>query len=254
MKRRILIGNWKANFSVKQSADAACSLLSELQKNGDTEHLEIAIAPSVLAMDAVHAVLCGSNIVLAAQDVDMAGKDAFCGGNPAALLRTYCNYCFVGHSERRLYYGDTDKKVARRIAACIQAELIPILCVGEDRACYEQGKTLQCLEQQLRGSLTCADGLKEIIVLYEPIWALGTGIHPPAERVNETIAALRAMTEELLGDATAKQVRCVYAGSVNPENAAQYGALSTVDGLAVGSASLSPEKFAAIAKELATCN
>ena len=246
MARKLVIGNWKTHKTAAESEAFLRTLRAEPYAIDQYTGLDVILTPSFLAMRDAQRACEGSVIQLGAQNVDDHGSGSFCGGYPAALLREFCRYGFVGHSEQRLYYGDTDERINRRLLACLEAGLTPILCVGESREIYERGETLSHVRRQLERGLQSVTQPQDLILLYEPIWALGTGLHPDPVEIGALMQQIRQLVLELLGEPWREHLRFVYAGSIRPENAAVYASLPAVDGLAVGSASLDPAQFSAI--------
>lgn len=241
---KIVIGNWKMNKNIMQSVECTRELLRDKYGLGGVRHTDVVLTPSFLALSEVKKV-CGERkgIWLGAQDVFYEQSGNYCGAVSASMLSEVCSYAFAGHSERRIYFGDTDEIVNRKVKACVGAGIIPIFCVGESSEAYTAGKTKESVRAQIEKGLKDVEP-GEMIVLYEPVWALGTGRTPRTDETEEVMCYVRECLEELVGDSA--RIRTVYAGSIRPENAAAYAELPHVDGVAVGTASLCAEKMAAI--------
>lgn len=249
MDRKIVIGNWKMNKNIRQSVEGAKELFSEKYGISAVEHTDIVLTPSFLALSEVKKVCAQrSGICLGAQDVSHEPAGSYCGAVSASMLAEVCSYAFAGHSERRTHFGDTDAIVNKKVRACTDAGIIPIFCIGETSEAYSAGRTRAYIRRQMEL------GLKDVrpcdmVVLYEPVWALGTGRMPGTDEVEEVMRFVKELLVELYGSDGGTEpagIRTVYAGSVRPENAAAYAALPHVDGVAVGTASLCAQKLAAI--------
>ena len=205
--------------------------------------------PATLLMEIGQAI-AGSPVALGGQDCHTAQAGAHTGDVSAAMLADAgCRYVIVGHSERRADHGETDAVVRAKAEAALAVDLIPIVCVGETEAERDAGKALDVVGAQLAGSLPDGAGAAELVVAYEPVWAIGTGRTPTVAEIGEVHAALRAALSARMGDGDA--VRLLYGGSVKPANAAEILAVENVNGALVGGASLRAEDFCAIAQACA---
>jgi len=243
-RRRFLAANWKMHKTVGESVAFARDFLP-LVKGAAAE---IAIAPPFTALAALGEALAGSNVALAAQNVHDEARGAFTGEvAPAMLVDVGCAWAIVGHSERRALFGETDAFIARKAAALFAAGLRPIVCVGETLAEREAGRTFAVLETQLAGSLASVPSGRaaELVIAYEPVWAIGTGRTATPEMAQEAHAMIRGWLRGRFAGA-ADAIRIQYGGSVKPDNAAELMAQPDVDGALVGGASLEPESFARI--------
>jgi triosephosphate isomerase len=212
--------------------------------------VEIVLAPPFTALAAVGARLTGSAVALAAQNVNPEKQGAFTGEiSPAMLAELGCRYGIVGHSERRALYGEDDALVARKAEALLAHGIRPIVCVGETLEQREQGRSSAVVRAQLEGSLAKvpAERADELVVAYEPVWAIGTGRTATPELAQEVHAVIRGALRALFGSA-ADRIRIQYGGSVKPENAASLLAQPDIDGALVGGASLEADSFARIVR------
>jgi triosephosphate isomerase len=212
--------------------------------------VEIVLAPPFTALAAVGARLTGSAVALAAQNVNPEKQGAFTGEiSPAMLVELGCRYGIVGHSERRALYGEDDALVARKAEALLAHGIRPIVCVGETLEQREQGRSSAVVRAQLEGSLAKvpAERADELVVAYEPVWAIGTGRTATPELAQEVHAVIRGALRALFGSA-ADRIRIQYGGSVKPENAASLLAQPDIDGALVGGASLEADSFARIVR------
>ena len=245
MRVVLIAANCKMHKTVAETLDFARALAPLVR---DVSDVEIAIAPPFTALAALGAALRGSRVALAAQNAHFEAKGAFTGEISVAMLADVgCTYVILGHSERRALFGETDAFIARKLRAVQAAGLRPILCVGESLAEREAGRTFDVLRAQLEGSLAEAEAARaaELVVAYEPVWAIGTGKTATPELAQEAHAFVRARLADRFG-ASAQSIRIQYGGSVKPENAAELMAQPDIDGALVGGASLDPLGFSAI--------
>jgi triosephosphate isomerase len=248
-RRKFVCGNWKMH---KTSAEAV-ALVRELAEGLGAAaggKVQVAVAPPFTALGAVAAVLRGTSLELAAQNVHWEPQGAFTGEVSAPMLAEIgCRHVIVGHSERRQLFGETDETVRKKVGAVLSANLLPIVCVGETLAEREGGKTIAVVDRQVRAGLAGlpSAALAAITVAYEPVWAIGTGKTATSAQAQEVHAAIRKILRELAG-ATADGIRIQYGGSVKPENAAELMSQPDVDGALVGGASLKAGDFLAIVK------
>lgn len=211
-----------------------------------TTGVQKVICAPFTALPALGEVLAGTDIALGAQNVHFEEQGAFTGEiSPAMLKEIGVQYVIIGHSERRQYFNETDETVNKKVVAAIKAELVPIVCVGESLEQREAGETSHVVRTQTEAALTGLEGAQvaDIIIAYEPIWAIGTGKSSTAEDANETIAIIRSVIGEQFGQEIAGQVRIQYGGSVKPENIASYMAQPDIDGALVGGASLVADSY-----------
>jgi triosephosphate isomerase len=245
MRRPILAANWKMHKSTGEAAAFATDFLPRVK---DAAGVDAVIAPPFTALERLGEVLTGSSVALAAQNVNPEEQGAFTGEiSPAMLVDLGCTYAIVGHSERRALYGESDEFVARKAAALLAHDICPIVCVGESLEEREADRTFDVVGGQLEKSLARipADRAEEIVVAYEPVWAIGTGKTATPEMAQEVHAFVRERLAKLLGGA-AQAIRIQYGGSVKPENVGALMAQPDIDGALVGGASLDPEAFAKI--------
>ncbi len=247
MKRRPLIaGNWKMHKTVNEAL-AYVEAFKPLVAN-ETER-EIMIAPPFISLDAVSHALKGSNIALGAQNCHWEEEGAFTGEiSPKMLSELGVIYVILGHSERRHIFGETDEMIRRKIEAVLKHGLIPILCIGEKLEEREAGKTFDVIERQIREGLKdfSAEDLKNLVLAYEPVWAIGTGKTATPDQAQEAHAFCRKVLADMFSEEFSQTIRILYGGSVKPENIVGLMARPDIDGALVGGASLSPQVFAKI--------
>lgn len=248
--RPLVAGNWKMN-----GLKGDLAIAGEVAKGYDTAlkaAVDLAICPPATMLFAATAALIGSRIATGGQDCAAAEKGAFTGDIAAPMLADAgAAFAIVGHSERRTLHGETNATVKDKAEAAQQSLLVPIVCVGETQAEREAGKALAVVKKQLRGSVPEGSTGATLVVAYEPVWAIGTGLTPTAADVAEVHAAIRAELGRMLGKTEAAAVRLLYGGSVKPSNAAELMNVANVDGALVGGASLVAKDFLAIAQACA---
>ena len=245
MGKYVIAGNWKMN---KTPAEAT-ALIEAIKPLVNDAACDVVVGVPFIDIPAALEATKGSNIGVAAQNCYWEKSGAFTGEISADMLREMgVKYVILGHSERRTYFGDTDATVAKRVRGAIDAGLTAILCVGEYLEQREQGITAEICAMQTKIALegVSEEELKQIIIAYEPVWAIGTGKTATAEQANEVCAQIRDVIAGLYNQAAADAVTIQYGGSMNAGNAAQLLAMSDVDGGLIGGASLKAEDFATI--------
>ena len=252
MRKKIIAANWKMNMTVGEADAFLATFLLEL---GDEKRADIVIVPPFTALARVSERLSSTqNVKLGAQNMHWEKPGAFTGEIGAHLLRElFVRFVVLGHSERRSLFGETDAVVNKKVVAAIESTLKPIVCIGETLAERDGGRVEEILEAQLRGSLAnlTAKDLGEIVLAYEPVWAIGTGRTATPEQAQSAHAFIRKTIETIWDKATADKVRIQYGGSVKPGNTAELMSQPDIDGALVGGASLDPRGFADIVKNTA---
>jgi triosephosphate isomerase len=247
VRQPILAANWKMHKTIAESVAFAQAFRPLVAAVRDAE---IVVAPPFTSLAAVGREIAGSNVKLAAQNVHPEKQGAFTGEvAPVMLAELGCAYAIVGHSERRALFGESSEFVAKKAAALLANGLLPIVCVGETLAERESGRTFAVLEAQLAGSLAEIPPARaaEVVLAYEPVWAIGTGKTATPAIAQETHAMIRGWLAKRF-PAAADAIRIQYGGSVKPENTAELMAEPDIDGALVGGASLDPASFARIVK------
>ncbi len=244
-RRYLIAANWKMHKTLEE----ARTLTREVRR-GLTWGLqaEVALAPPFTALAAVAGELAGSGIRLAGQDTFWERQGAYTGAiSPAMLQDAGCHYVIIGHSERRQYFGETDHTVNRKLKAALEVGLCPICCIGETLQERQAEQTLARVGKQLEQGLADLGYLtgEQLVLAYEPVWAIGTGLTATPAQAQEVHAFIRSRLREILG-AAAEAVRLLYGGSVTPENAATLLAETDLDGALVGGASLKAASFLGI--------
>ena len=248
MRRYVIAGNWKMNMT----PNGAKALINEMKPlvEGKTNCDVVLCVPAIDIPAAVEAA-AGSNIKIGAENVHFKASGAYTGEISAEMLcEAGVEYVVIGHSERRQYFGETDQTVNLRTLAALNAGLKAIVCVGETLEQRELGYTETLLKFQTKMALTnvTAEQMKNVIIAYEPVWAIGTGVTATADQADEGNGYVRAAVEEAYGKAVAEEVTVQYGGSMNDANAAELLSKVNVDGGLIGGASLKTDKFTAIVK------
>lgn len=246
-RKKIVAGNWKMNLSIAEATELASSAARDL---AELREVDVLLCPPFTALSAVSEVISGGSIKLGAQNMHWEKDGAFTGEISAAMLRgLFCRYVIVGHSERRQFFGETDEVVNRKTRMALESSLEPIVCVGEHLEQREAGETNAVLQSQLEGSLAGlgADCAK-IIVAYEPVWAIGTGLTASPDQAQEAHAWIRGVIGQIAGSDIADGIRIQYGGSVKPGNAGELMSQPDVDGALVGGASLEARSFVEIVR------
>jgi triosephosphate isomerase len=247
MRKKIIAANWKMNMTQAESAEFVRSLLLDI---GDIREVDVVIIPPFTAIAKVTESLgTAQDIKVGAQNMHWERSGAFTGEISAALLRDlFVRYVVLGHSERRMLFGETDEIVNRKVHAAHEATLRPIMCIGETLEQRDAGRVEKVLSKQLRGSLAGLGPkeLQETTIAYEPVWAIGTGRNATPEQAQEAHAFIREILGELSDATTADKIRIQYGGSVKPSNARQLMSQPDIDGALVGGASLEARSFAEI--------
>jgi triosephosphate isomerase (TIM) len=240
-----LAGNWKMNMTI---AEAESFIQALLPKVGAIDDVEVVVCPPFTALQAMVDSTRGSSVQVFAQTMHDADCGAFTGEVSAPMLTEIdVQGVILGHSERREYYNETDRALQQKVPRALEVGLTPILCVGETEEERERGDTERKLRHQVQEALekVATDRLPEVVIAYEPIWAIGTGLTATPEQAQEAIAFVRALVEDR-DKAVGQDVRILYGGSLKPGNAVELLALPDVDGALVGGASLEADSFAAI--------
>lgn len=245
MKNKIIAGNWKMNKTRKETKELITNLIPLVK---DTENTVIICVPYT-DLDVAVELTQGTNIHVGAENCHWKESGAFTGEiAPSMLTELGVEYVVIGHSERRTYFGETDATVLARTKAALAAGLKPIVCIGETLEERNSGNMETVLRRQVVEGFAdiTADELKNIVVAYEPVWAIGTGVTATDEQANEAIGFVRSVFADKYGKQVADQLYIQYGGSMNDKNAAGLLSMAEIDGGLIGGASLVAEKFAAV--------
>src|SRR5687767_3312126 len=243
MRTPLIAGNWKMYKSVDETVKYVKELRILVK---DLDGVEIVVAPPFTAIHAAAEAARNSNVVIAAQDLYWEREGAFTGEVSASMLREAgAEYVIVGHSERRTLFGETDATVNRKVTAAFAAGLTPIACIGETLDQRERNETFDVLDRQIKQGLdhVTGDQIGQLVIAYEPVWAIGTGRNATPQQASEAHAHIRKRLRQWFGSEAAELCHLLYGGSVKPDNIRELTALADVDGALVGGASLDLRAF-----------
>lgn len=243
MRPFIIAGNWKMNLLRNSSVALVHGLLDKLHPR---PNVSVVVCPPLVYLHDVAAALRGSHILLGAQNMYHADEGAFTGEVSGKMLNNLgCKFVILGHSERRALFGDTDESVNQKVVSALKNQLRPIVCVGETLEQRESGKTKSVVRTQIAGSLAglTPEQMSNIVIAYEPVWAIGTGKTATPAQAEEVHSDIRTQLTEIFGKDTASKTVIQYGGSVKADNAVELLSQPNIDGALVGGASLKPELF-----------
>ena len=245
MRKKLIIGNWKMNLNMQEASLYLHKLMEVLKPRRD---VEVVVAPITLTLQSLSLQINRRIAKLAAQNCYWRDHGAYTGEVPAAHLRGIADYVLIGHSERRYIFIESDKDIRLKVQAAIRNRLQPILCIGETAQERALGETRDVLADQLTSGLAnvTAEELDRVVIAYEPIWAIGTGDNAKPVDVKKATQMIRQHVAHLYGKKAAEEVRILYGGSITVDSAADYLAISGLDGLLVGAASLDIHQFTEI--------
>ena len=242
MRKPIIVGNWKMNKTIAEAMEFI-KAVDPVCHDGAT----FGVGASYIALK--DSVAAAKNLIIAAENCHFEDNGAFTGEVSVPMLQEIgVKYCIIGHSERREMFGDTDETVNKKAKRLIDASITPILCIGETEAQFDAGLTEKVIRDQLTGSLAglCEKCMANVVVAYEPIWAIGTGKSATKEIANNCCHIVRDQIAVMFGKECADKVRIQYGGSVKPENIVEYMAMEDIDGALIGGASLKADSFSEI--------
>jgi triosephosphate isomerase len=241
----ILAGNWKMHYTLPESMAFIQELVPSIAAYTTVERV---VCPTFISLAGVAAMLQGSGVKVGSQDVHWEIKGAYTSEISAGMLIGLAEYAIIGHSECRKYLGDTDERVNKKIKTAIAAGLKPIFAVGETQSEYEAQQTTDVVTRQVTLGLegVTTEQMTGLVIAYEPVWAIGTGLNADSQYANATIGLIRQTVRGLYGDGVADAVRIQYGGSVKPDNIVEYMSQPEIDGALVGGASLKVADFTAL--------
>jgi triosephosphate isomerase len=248
MRKPIIAGNWKMYKTVAEAGQLVKGVMKEL---AGYDGVEVVFCPPFTALSTVKDLVKDTSFRLAAQNLHWKEEGAFTGEISARMLNDIgCDYVIIGHSERREYFAETDATVNLKVKAALNAGIKPIICVGETLAQRKAGETTALIKRQTEAALADIDprAIVDVVIAYEPIWAIGTGESSTAADANEVIGLIRKTVARMFGDDAANQLRIQYGGSVKPENIKEYMEAAEIDGALVGGASLKTDSFVKIVR------
>jgi len=244
-RKKLIAANWKMNKNIEESV----SFIKEFKILVEKNNKDIAIAPPFTALIELKKNLNGTKIKLGAQNMHFEEKGAFTGEVSASILKDAgCEYVILGHSERRIYFDETDEMISKKIKMALKNKLKVILCIGENLEQRENNETKAIIKFQLENCLRNISNneMKDIVIAYEPVWAIGTGKTATPEQAEEVHLFIRELLKKLYDGNISENIRIIYGGSVNEKNAKELLAMKNIDGALVGGASLDPKSFAEI--------
>jgi triosephosphate isomerase len=247
LARKLLIaGNWKMNLNSSEASELAESVVNQV---GTQMEVAVCVCPTYTSLETVSQKVVNSNIALGAQNMHQENSGAYTGEISAEMLRhLFVSFVILGHSERRQYFGETDSDVNKKALVALEASLKPIVCVGESLEQRESGQLESVIESQIKGALqnVSPSHADQLVIAYEPIWAIGTGKTATPEDAEAVHAFIRKLLVEQLGAEAAGKIRILYGGSMKPENAEELLAQENIDGGLIGGASLKAHAFTSI--------
>jgi triosephosphate isomerase len=248
MRIPLIVGNWKMNTTATEATGLVHEMLDRLDKIAGVEKV---LCPPFISLVAIQELLKGTSVKLGAQNMHFAVKGAFTGEVSPLMLTGICEFVILGHSERRQYFGETDEIINKKIVAALRNGLKPILCVGEKLEENEAGKTEEIIARQINQGLSDVKPTPDMVIAYEPIWAIGTGKAANGEQAAATIKFIRNRLSKLWDENVVRDLRILYGGSVTSSNIAEFISQPEIDGALVGGASLKAEEFSGIVEQTA---
>lgn len=248
MRKPIIAGNWKMYKTIPEAKTLVSGVIKELS---GFSAVEVVFCPPFTALSTVKQLVQGTPFGVGAQNLYWKEQGAFTGEiSPLMLKDIGCDYCIIGHSERRQYFGETDATVNQKVKAALAAGIKPIICVGETLSQREAGETNSLIKNQTGQALAgvAPEAIAEMVIAYEPIWAIGTGKSSTPKDANEVIGLIRKTVADQFGNDVAQKLRIQYGGSVKPENIKEFMNEPEIDGALVGGASLEVDSFIKIVK------
>ena len=249
MRKHIVAGNWKMNNTFNEADDLLNSIMEQLEEKELPRDTQVIVCPPFPFLEMASDYANDSYFMVGAQNVSDQEKGAYTGEVSAAMLESMeIDYCIVGHSERRAYYGETNKTVAAKVDQLLKHGLKPIVCVGEVLEEREANRQFEVVKQQVEEGLFHLDAehLQQVVIAYEPVWAIGTGKTATPEQAQEIHHYIRTLLAQKYGDAVANEISILYGGSCKPSNAKELFACPDIDGGLIGGASLKAEDFIGI--------
>jgi len=249
MRRPLIAGNWKMNTKLEEAENLVRAMLAELNS---IDSVEKVLCPPFISLAAIKELIKGTSVKLGAQNMYFEDKGAYTGEISPLMLVDLCDFVILGHSERRQYFAETDEIINKKVKKALESGVKPILCVGETLEDNEAGKTEQKITRQVNAGLGGVNPTSQLVIAYEPIWAIGTGKAATGKQANATISLIRSIVANLWDKKTARTVRILYGGSVTSNNVAEFITEADIDGALVGGASLKANEFVSIASQTAT--
>jgi len=249
MQKPLISGNWKMNTKLEEAENLVRAMVAELDS---IDNVEKVLCPPFISLAAIKQLIKGTSIELGAQNMYFEDKGAYTGEISPIMLIGMCDFVILGHSERRQYFTETDELINKKVKKALESGLKPILCVGESLEDNETDRTEQKITRQVNAGLAGISPTSQLVIAYEPIWAIGTGKAATGKQANTTISLIRTIVANLWDKKTAEEIRILYGGSVTSSNIAEFIAEVDIDGALVGGASLKADEFVSIVRQTAS--
>jgi triosephosphate isomerase len=249
MRRPLIAGNWKMNTKLEEAENLVRAMLAELDSIDGAEKV---LCPPFISLAILKELTKTTSVKLGAQNMHFEDRGAYTGEISPLMLTDLCDFVILGHSERRQYFAETDEIINKKVKKALGSGLKPILCVGESLEDNESGKAEQIIARQVKAGLAEVSPTSQLVIAYEPVWAIGTGRAATGKQANTTISLIRSIVANLWNRETAKAVRILYGGSVTSSNIAEFIAEPEIDGALVGGASLKASEFVSIVSQTAS--
>jgi triosephosphate isomerase len=249
MRRPLIAGNWKMNTTLEEAENLVQAMLAELDSIDGAEKV---LCPPFISLAILKELTKTTSVKLGAQNMHFEDRGAYTGEISPLMLTDLCDFVILGHSERRQYFAETDEIINKKLKKALGSGLKPILCVGESLEDNESGKAEQIIARQVKTGLAEVSPTSQLVIAYEPVWAIGTGRAATGKQANTTISLIRSIVANLWNRETAKAVRILYGGSVTSSNIAEFIAEPEIDGALVGGASLKASEFVSIVSQTAS--
>jgi triosephosphate isomerase len=249
MRRPLIAGNWKMNTTLEEAENLVQAMLAELDSIDGAEKV---LCPPFISLAILKELTKTTSVKLGAQNMHFEDRGAYTGEISPLMLTDLCDFVILGHSERRQYFAETDEIINKKVKKALGSGLKPILCVGESLEDNESGKAEQIIARQVKAGLAEVSPTSQLVIAYEPVWAIGTGRAATGKQANTTISLIRSIVANLWNRETAKAVRILYGGSVTSSNIAEFIAEPEIDGALVGGASLKASEFVSIVSQTAS--
>jgi triosephosphate isomerase len=249
MRKPLIAGNWKMNTKLEEAENLVRALRTELDS---IDGVEKVLCPPFISLAAIKELIRDTSVKLGAQNMYFEDKGAYTGEISPLMLIDLCDFVILGHSERRQYFAETDDLINKKVKKALEFGLKPILCVGESLEDNEAGRIEQKITKQVNEGLAGINPTSQLVIAYEPIWAIGTGKAATGKQANATISLIRSILANIWNKETAKAVRILYGGSVTSSNIAEFIAEADIDGALVGGASLKADEFVSVVRQTAS--
>jgi len=248
MRRPLIAGNWKMNTKLDEARNLVRAMLAELDS---IDGVEKVLCPPFISLAILKELTKTTSVKLGAQNMYFEDKGAYTGEISPLMLINLCDFVILGHSERRQYFAETDEIINKKVKKALEFGFKPILCVGESLEDNEADRTDQIITRQVKAGLAGVSPTSQLVIAYEPVWAIGTGKAATGKQANTTISLIRSIVANLWDSETAKAVRLLYGGSVTSSSIAEFIAEPEIDGALVGGASLKANEFVSVVSQTA---